>query len=117
MTNYTTQIFFSDADNIAVLTGAAPYNTRSPKTDPTTDETDNVLTSSADATNIVPVAGSIAAGYAATFTIGLSGRRLERDRRLPRPTGPSCATLESATVVHDRQRPDGSSSRCRPARR
>ena len=29
---YTTQIFFSDADNDAVVSGAAPYNTRSPKT-------------------------------------------------------------------------------------
>ena len=28
---YTTQIFFSDADNDRVLTGAAPYNTRSPQ--------------------------------------------------------------------------------------
>ena len=72
-TNYTTQIFFSDADNATVLNGAAPYNTRSPKTDPTTDETDNVLPSSADATNIVPVTGSIADGFAATFTIGLTG--------------------------------------------
>ena len=72
-TNYTTQIFFSDADNATVLNGAAPYNTRSPKTDPTTDETDNVLSSSADATNIVPVTGSIADGFAATFTIGLTG--------------------------------------------
>jgi protocatechuate 3,4-dioxygenase beta subunit len=72
-TNYTTQIFFSDADNATVLNGAAPYNTRSPKTDPTTDENDNVLTSSADATNIVPVTGTIAAGFAATFTIGLTG--------------------------------------------
>src|SRR5205814_573178 len=42
-TDYTTQIFFSDADNDAVLSGAAPYNTRSPKTDPTTNGTDNVL--------------------------------------------------------------------------
>jgi protocatechuate 3,4-dioxygenase beta subunit len=73
VTNYTTQIFFSDRDNSAVLTGAAPYNTRSPTTDPTTDETDSVLTSSADATNIVAVAGSIAGGLAATFTIGLAG--------------------------------------------
>ena len=72
-TNYTTQIFFSDADNATVLTGAAPYNTRSPKTDPTTDESDNVLPSSADATNIVPVTGSIADGFGATFTIGLTG--------------------------------------------
>ena len=72
-TNYTTQIFFSDADNATVLNGAAPYNTRSPKTDPTTDETDNVLPRSADATNIVPVTGSISDGFAATFTIGLTG--------------------------------------------
>ena len=73
-TNYTTQIFFSDADNDAVMSGAAPYNTRSPKTDPTTDETDNILaSSSARATNVVPVSGSIADGFAAAFTIGLSG--------------------------------------------
>ena len=72
-TNYTTQIFFSDADNDTVLSGAAPYNTRFPKTDPTTDENDNVLTPSADATNMVPVTGSIADGFAATFTIGLTG--------------------------------------------
>jgi len=72
-TNYTTQIFFSDADNTTVLTGAAPYNTRSPMTDQTTDENDNVLSSSADATNIVPVTGTVAAGFAATFTIGLTG--------------------------------------------
>ncbi len=72
-TNYTTQIFFSDADNDTVLSGAAPYDARSPKTDPTTDETDNVLTSSAHATNIVPVTGTIAEGFAGTFTIGLTG--------------------------------------------
>ena len=73
-TNYTTQIFFSDADNAAVLNGAAPYNTRSPKTDPTTDETDNIFASvDAASTNVVPVTGSIADGFAATFTIGLTG--------------------------------------------
>jgi len=72
-TNYTTQIFFSDAANNAVLGGAAPYNTRTPPVDPTTDETDNVLTSSARATNVVPVTGSIAGGYDATFDIYLSG--------------------------------------------
>ena len=71
-TNYTTQIFFSDKDNNAVLTGAAPYSTRTPQTDPTTDETDNIL-GSAVATNVVPVTGSIGAGFAATFTIYLSG--------------------------------------------
>jgi protocatechuate 3,4-dioxygenase beta subunit len=72
-TNYTTQIFFSDADNDTVLSGAAPYSTRSPKTDPTSDETDNVLTSSAHATNVVPVTGSVPDGFSATFTIGLTG--------------------------------------------
>jgi len=72
-TNYTTQIFFDDAANNAVLSGAAPYNTRTPTADPTTDENDNVLTSSARATNIVPVTGSIASGYDATFDIYLHG--------------------------------------------
>lgn len=72
-TNYTTQIFFTDAANNTVLGGAAPYNTRTPATDPTTDENDNVLTSSAIATNVVPVSGSLAAGYDATFNIYLSG--------------------------------------------
>src|SRR5262249_33854756 len=51
--DYTTQIFFSDADNARVLGGAAPYNARNPKTDPTTNETDMVLTSAARATNVV----------------------------------------------------------------
>src|SRR5438874_13247857 len=74
-TNYTTQIFFTDAANNAVLSGAAPYNTRTPTADPTTDENDNVLTSSARATNIVPVTGSIANGYDAKFDIHLSGVR------------------------------------------
>jgi len=68
-TNYTTQIFFSDDDNATVLNGAAPYNTRSPKTDPTTDETDNIFAS----TNVSPVTGSVADGFATTFTIGLQG--------------------------------------------
>jgi protocatechuate 3,4-dioxygenase beta subunit len=73
-TDYTTQIFFSDADNNTVLSGAAPYNTRSPKTDPTTDATDMVFQQASGAAgNIVSVAGSIAEGFAATFTIGLSG--------------------------------------------
>ena len=73
-TDYTTQIFFSDADNNTVLSGAAPYNTRSPKTDPTTDETDMVFQQASGASgNIVSVTGGIAEGFAATFTIGLSG--------------------------------------------
>ena len=72
-TNYTTQIFFTDSANNAVLSGAAPYNTRTPTADPTTDENDNVLTSSATATNVVAVSGSLASGYDATFDIYLSG--------------------------------------------
>jgi len=72
-TNYTTQIFFADAANNSVLSGAAPYNTRTPATDPTTDENDNVLTSSAVATNVVSASGSLARGYEATFNIYLSG--------------------------------------------
>ncbi len=72
-TNYTTQIFFTDSANNAVLSGAAPYNTRTPTADPTTDENDNVLTSAATATNVVPVSGSLSSGYGATLNIYLSG--------------------------------------------
>jgi protocatechuate 3,4-dioxygenase beta subunit len=72
-TNYTTQIFFSDADNKTVLTGAAPYSSRSPQDDPTSNETDMVMTSAARATNIAPVTGSVGSGFATTFTIVLTG--------------------------------------------
>jgi protocatechuate 3,4-dioxygenase beta subunit len=72
VTNYTTQIFFSDADNSTVLAGAAPYDTRSPIQDSTTDQNDMVLTSAAAArTNIAAAAGSVSVGYASTFTIRL----------------------------------------------
>lgn len=83
---YTTQIFFSDTDNDRVLTGAAPYNTRSPKKDPTTDENDTVLTSADDATNIVPVKGSIIKGYAATFNVMLDDSQAAAKGSLSRPT-------------------------------
>ena len=69
---YTTQIFFSDSDNDRVLTGAAPYNTRNPETDRTTDENDSVLASADHATNVVAVRGSVATGFRATFNIALS---------------------------------------------
>ena len=72
---YTTQIFFSDADNVRVLTGAAPYNTRSPQKDPTTDENDTVLQTADDATNIVSVTGNINDGFAATFNVMLDEKR------------------------------------------
>ena len=95
-TNYTTQIFFSDADNDAVLSSAAPYNTRSPKTDPTTDETDSILAGS-KSTNVVPVTGSVADGFAATFTIGLTGAasNVTDSERLT-------ASITSAKVTKDR---------------
>lgn len=95
-TDYTTQIFFSDSDNDAVLSAAGPYNTRSPKSDPTTDETDNVLSPSADATNIVPVTGSVAGGFAATFTIGLTG---VASAAASTADATVSASLRSATVV------------------
>jgi protocatechuate 3,4-dioxygenase beta subunit len=97
VTNYTTQIFFSDADNARVLGSAAPYNTRSSQSDPTTDETDNVLTSSADATNVVPVIGTVADGFAATFTIGLSG--VASNASAPAADATVAASLKSAGVV------------------
>src|SRR5205807_7773298 len=52
---YTTQIFFSDADNNHVLTQASPYKSRSTQEEPTTDENDTVLTSADVTTNVVEV--------------------------------------------------------------
>jgi protocatechuate 3,4-dioxygenase beta subunit len=66
---YTTQMFFSDTDNTHVLTSATPSNTRSPQTDPTTDENDTVLTSADVTTNVVRVTGSVNNGYLAVFNI------------------------------------------------
>jgi protocatechuate 3,4-dioxygenase beta subunit len=97
-TNYTTQIFFSDKDNSTVLTGAAPYRSRSPQSDPTTDENDNVLTKTADATNIVSVAGTVAGGFAATFNIGLNGVASNVSSGAASGTTVS-ASIRSATVV------------------
>jgi protocatechuate 3,4-dioxygenase beta subunit len=70
--NYTTQIFFAESDNTAVLTGAAPYKTRSPQLDPTRNATDNILGSNT-ATNVLAASGSPSAGYSGTFTVMLSG--------------------------------------------
>jgi len=98
-TNYTTQIFFSDAANNAVLSGAAPYTTRSPQSDPTTDENDNVLTSSAKETNVVSATGSNSTGYDATFTIYLTG--VKGGTEVARTTDTSVsATLASARAVN-----------------
>jgi protocatechuate 3,4-dioxygenase beta subunit len=71
VTNYTTQIFFPDSQNDAVFAAAPPYSARTPVDDPTTNETDTVLRSADDATNIVSATGSVANGYKATFTITL----------------------------------------------
>jgi protocatechuate 3,4-dioxygenase beta subunit len=83
---YTTQIFFSDADNNRVLTGAAPYDSRSPQKDPTTDENDTVLQSSDDATNIVSVIGNLKQGFSATFNIILDHAEVTTKGSLSRPT-------------------------------
>ena len=72
--NYTTQIFFPDAQNNTVLNGAAPYNTRNPRTDPTTDLHDTVLPVADYQTNVVTASGSIANGYAATFIVALRAK-------------------------------------------
>jgi protocatechuate 3,4-dioxygenase beta subunit len=82
---YTTQIFFSDADNEAVLSGAAPYNARSPQSDPTTDENDTVLRSADIATNVVAVAGNLSDGFTATFTIDLNNAEVAASGSLGRP--------------------------------
>ena len=82
---YTTQIFFSDADNDRVLTGAAPYNTRSPQKDPTTDQNDTVLTRGDFATNIVHVNGSIEQGFKTTFNIVLGDAEVDATGSLRRP--------------------------------
>lgn len=82
---YTTQIFFSDTDNERVLTGARPYNRRSPRTDPTTDENDTVLTSADHSTNVVAVMGSIHNGFSATFNIALTNAEVTATGSLGRP--------------------------------
>jgi protocatechuate 3,4-dioxygenase beta subunit len=82
---YTTQIFFSDADNDAVLSGAPPYNARSPKNDPTSDESDSVLVSADIATNVVAVAGNLSDGFAATFDIELDHAEVIAHGSLARP--------------------------------
>jgi protocatechuate 3,4-dioxygenase beta subunit len=82
---YTTQIFFSGRDNDHVLTGAAPYNARSPQTDPTTDENDTVLGSAERTTNIVAVRGSIAKGFSTTFNIALDNAEVGAAGSLARP--------------------------------
>jgi len=81
----TTQIFFSDRDNDRVLTAAAPYDARSPRTDPTTDETDTVLTSAERATNIVAVRGSTHRGFSATFNIMFDSAEVDGAGSLGRP--------------------------------
>jgi protocatechuate 3,4-dioxygenase beta subunit len=83
---YTTQIFFSDADNNRVLTGAAPYDARSPQKDATTDENDTVLQSSDDATNIVSVKGNIKQGFSATFNVVLDHAEVTAKGSLGRPS-------------------------------
>jgi protocatechuate 3,4-dioxygenase beta subunit len=84
---YTTQIFFSDSDNDRIFNGAAPYNTREPKDDPTTDENDVVLSSADFATNIVPTVGSVEKGFKAIFDIVLDNSEVDAAGGLGRPDG------------------------------
>jgi protocatechuate 3,4-dioxygenase beta subunit len=102
-TDYTTQIFFTDADNARVLSGAAPYDARSPKTDPTTNETDMVLTSAARATNVVAATGSVRSGFAAAFTIMLQGLPASGDAAASKSSKDTAvsASLRSAKVVRN----------------
>ena len=83
---YTTQIFFSDADNNRVLSGVPPYNTRSPQRDPTTDESDTVLQTSEYASNVVPVHGTVTSGFRTTFTIRLDTSETTATGSLARPS-------------------------------
>ncbi len=85
ISGYTTQIFFTDTANRHVFSSAAPYNTRGPEDDPTTDENDSVLTSADFATNIVRVRGSIATGYSATFNIAIDNAEVDAVGSLSRP--------------------------------
>ena len=116
-TNYTTQIFFSDQDNSTVLTGAAPYNSRSPKTDPTTDENDNVLTAAADATNIVPVAGSLAERLRGHLQRSGSPASPRTCRARPRAARRSRRASARPRSCKPRTASAHSSSRSRPASR
>lgn len=84
---YTTQIFFSDAYNTHVLTTAAPYNARSPQSDPTTDQSDTVLTRGDFATNIVSVKGTVGKGYTAVFNIAAAIAEVDAAGSLSRPSG------------------------------
>ncbi len=83
---YTTQIFFSDTANDKILTGAAPYDTRDPKDDPTTDENDSVLSTADDSTNLVAVTGDIKDGFKATFNIAVTDADVTSTGSLSRPS-------------------------------
>lgn len=83
---YTTQIFFSDADNDRVLSGAAPYNTRTPQRDPTTDENDTVLERADFATNIVTVTGNLRDGFSTSFDILVEPAETAAHGSLARPS-------------------------------
>ena len=90
---FTTQIFFSDQANDHVLQNAAPYNTRSPQDDPTSDESDTVLTGADHSTNIVEASGSIRAGYTAHFNIAISAADASTKGSLGRPSAGGRASL------------------------
>jgi hypothetical protein len=67
------------------ITRRQAVKTRSPQTDPTTDENDTVITSADFTTNIVPVKGSIATGYVAVFNIAANTAEVGATGSLSRP--------------------------------
>jgi protocatechuate 3,4-dioxygenase beta subunit len=98
VTNYTTQILFTDADNSHVLQSAAPYNTRSTVDSPTTDADDTVVPASSDSTQVVSVAGSIANGYAATFEITIDEGTVSTGATGPGSGGAGSTTTSSTST-------------------
>jgi protocatechuate 3,4-dioxygenase beta subunit len=70
--NFTTQIFFAEADSAAVF-ATSPYSTRSGRD--TTNEEDMIYQQEAKAGNVLlpTLSGSATSGYSGTVGIGLSG--------------------------------------------
>ncbi len=65
----TTQVFFPQATLDALYTTVAPYSTKG--VDTTTNAADRVYATQTEAENQVPLVGSAASGYTATFSVYL----------------------------------------------
>ena len=64
--NQTSQLFFDDTINDAVMSGAAPYNTRTGKRD-TYNNRDNIF----DKSLLVNLTGNVKSGYSGSFAFGV----------------------------------------------